>query len=62
MTIFEQNDHIGGILRYGIPEFRLPNSILDRIYPQMLDMGIKFKPNTTIFLNITLDDLFRDDF
>lgn len=62
VTIFEQNDQVGGILRYGIPEFRLPKTIIDRLTEKMLEMGIKIKPNTTIGANITVDDLFRDDF
>jgi glutamate synthase (NADPH/NADH) small chain len=62
VTIFEQNDQVGGIMRYGIPEFRLPKSILDRLTTLMVEMGIKIRPNTTIGANITVDDLFRDDF
>ncbi len=62
VTIFEQNDQVGGILRYGIPEFRLPKSVLDRLTQKLYEMGIKIKPNTTIGANITVDDLFRDDF
>ncbi len=62
VTIFEQNDQIGGVLRYGIPEFRLPKSIIDRFTVKMREMGIKIKPNTTIGANITVDDLFRDNF
>ena len=62
VTIYEQNDQVGGVLRYGIPEFRLPKSIIDRLTQKMCKMGIKIKPNTTIGTNITVDDLFRDDF
>lgn len=62
VTIFEQNDRVGGILRYGIPEFRLPKSIIDRLTQKMYEMGIKIKPNTTIGANLTVDELFRDNF
>lgn len=62
VTIFEQNDKIGGVLRYGIPEFRLPKDIIDRFAGKLLEMGVKIKPNTTIGANITVEDLFRDDF
>lgn len=62
VTIYEQNDQVGGVLRYGIPEFRLPKSIIDRLTQKLVEMGIKIKPNTTIGANITVDDLFRDDF
>lgn len=44
VTIFEQQDKIGGITRYGIPEFRLPKSILDRLEKQILAMGIRIRP------------------
>ena len=62
VTIFEQNDQVGGILRYGIPEFRLPKSIIDRFTQKLFEMGVKIKPNATIGANLTVDDLFRDDF
>ena len=62
VTIFEGNDHIGGILRYGIPEFRLPKSILDRLMNKLLETGIKIRPNTTIGANLTIEELFRDGY
>lgn len=49
VTIFEGKDKIGGVLRYGIPEFRLPKSVLDDFKYRHLDLkGIKFRPNTHI--------------
>jgi len=62
ITVYEGNDRIGGILRYGIPEFRLPKSILDRLMNVMVESGIKIRPNTTIGANLNIDDLFRDGF
>lgn len=63
VTIFESKDKIGGILRYGIPEFRLPKSVLDDIQYRHLEMkGIKIRPNTKIGAAIGLDDLFNDGF
>lgn len=62
ITVFESRDKIGGIMRYGIPEFRLPHSILDRYYTKMREMGILFRPNFTIGGNITLEDLFHDGY
>jgi len=62
VTVFEGHDKIGGILRYGIPEFRLPKNIIDRLYKIMIDSGIRVRPNTSIGANLTIDDLFRDDF
>lgn len=64
VTIFEGKDKIGGVLRYGIPEFRLPKSILDDIQYRHLEMkGIKIRPNTSIGGGaIGIDDLFRDGY
>lgn len=63
VTIFESKDKIGGVLRYGIPEFRLPKSILDDFeYRHLLLKGIKVRPNTTIGGAITIDDLLRDGY
>lgn len=62
ITIFEAHDKLGGVMRYGIPEFRLPKSILDRIKDKMKEMGIKIRFNTLIGPVLTIDDLFRDGY
>lgn len=62
ITIFEAHDKIGGVMRYGIPEFRLPKEILERIKEKLIYMGIKIRPNTLIGPTITVDDLFRDGY
>ena len=63
VTIFESKDQIGGILRYGIPEFRLPKSVLDDIQYRHLEMkGIRIRPNTRIGDAIGVDELFRDGY
>ena len=63
VTIFEGKDKVGGVLRYGIPEFRLPKSVLDDFKYRHLDLkGIKFRPNTHIGGAISIDDLFRDGY
>ena len=63
VTIFEGTDKIGGVLRYGIPEFRLPKSVLDDIEYRHLELkGIKVRPNTLIGSAITIEDLFRDGY
>jgi glutamate synthase (NADPH/NADH) small chain len=62
VTIFEAHDKIGGVMRYGIPEFRLPKSILERLKEKLLSLGVKIRPNTLIGKVITLDDLCRDDY
>jgi glutamate synthase (NADPH) small chain len=62
ITLFESMDSIGGTLRYGIPEFRLPKSILD-LYKKILDsLDVKFRPNTRIGVNITTEDMFMDGY
>lgn len=63
VTIFENQNEIGGVLRYGIPDFRLPKSILDDIQYRHIEMkGIKIRPNTNIGGSIGIDDLFRDGY
>ena len=57
VTVFEGREKIGGILRYGIPEFRLPKSILDRYYHRMREMGILFRPNFNLGGSTTIQDL-----
>ena len=62
VTVFETREKIGGILRYGIPEFRLPKSILDRYYRRMRDMGILFRPNFELGGSTGIQDLFDDGY
>ncbi len=62
ITVFEVRDKIGGILRYGIPEFRLPKSILDRYYRKMRELGIKFRPNFAIGGSTSIKDLLEDGY
>ncbi len=62
VTIIDSKDKIGGVLRYGIPEFRLPKSLLDRLLDRMKDLGIQFRPNTLIGPTVTIDDMFDDGY
>ena len=62
VTIFEWKDKIGGIMQYGIPEFRLPKSILDRYQIRMRELDIKIRPNTTIGAVLKIEDLLRDGY
>ncbi|MBR0218135.1 MAG: NAD(P)-dependent oxidoreductase [Clostridia bacterium] len=63
VTIFDSRDKIGGVMRYGIPDFRLPDSVLDDLAYRHLELkGIRFRPNTYIGSAITIDDLFRDGY
>ena len=63
VTIYDSRDKIGGVLRYGIPDFRLPDTVLDDLAYRHLELkGIEFRPNTYIGSAITIDDLFRDGY
>ena len=63
VTIFESHDKIGGVLRYGIPEFRLPKSVLDDFeYRHLRLKDIKVRPNTDVGKALKVDDLFRDGY
>ena len=62
VTIFEEKDRIGGMLQYGIPEFRLPRSILDRYKARLLEMGIKIRPHVVMGGDLMIDNLFRDGY
>jgi glutamate synthase (NADPH/NADH) small chain len=62
VTVFESKSKIGGVLRFGIPEFRLPKSIIDRYETLMRKLGIKIKPNITIGKAFGIEELFRDGF
>ena len=63
VTIFESHDKIGGVLRYGIPEFRLPKSVLDDFeYRHLRLKDIKVRPNPDVGKALKIDDLFRDGY
>ncbi len=62
VTIFDAKDKIGGIMQYGIPDFRLPKSILERYANLLRGIGIKIRPNTTIGGALEIKDLFRDGY
>ncbi|MDQ0150176.1 NAD(P)-dependent oxidoreductase [Eubacterium multiforme] len=62
VTIFEAHEKIGGVLRYGIPEYRLPNEIVDKIAEKLEDLGVKIRPNIMIGPVITIDRLFEDGY
>jgi len=62
VTMYDQNDKMGGVLRYGIPEFRLQKSVLDTMVSHLKALGVIIRPNTTVGKNLTIDNLFRDGF
>ena len=62
VTIFESKTEIGGVLRYGIPEFRLPKAIVDKYEGLLRKLGVKIKYNVTIGKAFGIEELFRDGF
>ena len=62
VTIFDSKERVGGVMRYGIPDFRLPRTILDRYAARLEEMGVKFRANTTIGGALEIHDLFRDGY
>ena len=48
VTVFEKSDRIGGLLRYGIPDFKLEKGVIDRRLEQMREEGVKFRPGVFI--------------
>ncbi len=56
-TIFEAHDELGGMLRYGIPGYRVPREVLDGEIQRILDLGIEIRTNTSIGVDITLQEL-----
>ncbi|MBN2320944.1 MAG: FAD-dependent oxidoreductase [Acidobacteria bacterium] len=60
VTLFESFEKPGGMLRYGIPEYRLPRAVLDAEIQKILDLGVELRCSTTIGEDITLEDLRRD--
>ncbi len=57
VTVFERNDRIGGLLRYGIPDFKLEKHIIDRRLAVMEAEGIRFKTNANVGDNVPVDTL-----
>lgn len=62
VTIFDAHEKIGGVLRYGIPDFRLDKTYIDYIEEILVGYGVKIRPNTLIGPVLTLDRLFEDGY
>lgn len=60
VTVFEKADAIGGLLRYGIPDFKLTKSVIDRRLQLFLDEGMIFKPNVNVGVDISKDELYAE--
>ena len=62
VTVFEALHEIGGVLKYGIPEFRLPNAVVDHEIDGLRKLGVHFQCNTIIGKTLTISDLQKDGF
>ncbi len=62
VVVFEALHKLGGVLRYGIPPFRLPRVVLDREITNLKNMGVEFKTNVIVGKSITLKQLKDDGF
>jgi NAD(P)H-dependent glutamate synthase small subunit len=60
VVLFEKDDRIGGLLRYGIPDFKLEKPILDRRIQQMAAEGVRFEPGVEVGRQVTAEQLKRD--
>ena len=60
VTLFERDDRLGGLMRYGIPEFKMEKKRLDRRIEQMEAEGVSFKTNAHVGDNISVDDIRAD--
>ena len=62
VTVFEALHEIGGVLKYGIPEFRLPNKVVDIEIEGLRELGVSFIPDIVIGKTISYDQLIADGF
>ncbi len=60
VTVYERDDRIGGLLRYGIPEFKMEKKILDRRLNIMLEEGVMFRTNANVGINVSVEELRRE--
>jgi glutamate synthase (NADPH/NADH) small chain len=60
VTVFEKADRIGGLLRYGIPDFKLDKRLVDRRLEQMREEGIEFRPRCWVGRDVPAEDLRKE--
>src|ERR1700723_2254832 len=60
VTLIERQDRIGGLLRYGIPDFKMEKHLIDRRIDQMAAEGVTFRTNTEVGADVTIDQLLSD--
>ncbi len=62
VTVFEALHEIGGVLKYGIPEFRLPNAVVDAELDSLRDLGVKFRKDCIIGKTLSYEDLLAEGY
>jgi len=62
VTLFEARSKAGGMMRYGIPRYRLPEDLLDKEIKDIFDLGVEFRPNQALGQQITLDRLKKEGY
>jgi glutamate synthase (NADPH/NADH) small chain len=60
VTLYERNARLGGLLRYGIPDFKMEKHLIDRRLSQMLAEGVTFKSNTEVGITISVEDMLNE--
>ena len=59
VTLFEKNDRVGGLLRYGIPDFKMEKHLIDRRMAQMTEEGVEFRASVEVGRDVSVADLLR---
>ena len=62
VSLFEKSPHLGGMLRYGIPEYRLPKDLLDKEISWITDLGVTVKTNSALGKDLTIENLKEQGF
>ncbi len=57
VTLFEKNDRVGGLMRYGIPDFKMEKHLINRRQVQMMAEGVVFKTSTEVGVHVSIDSL-----
>ncbi len=60
VTVFDEREHLGGMMRYGIPGFRTPRDVLDTEIQRILDLGVKARTKCRVGTDLTLEQLRKD--
>src|SRR5205823_12321209 len=60
VVLFEREDRIGGLLRYGIPDFKMEKHLIDRRMAQMSEEGVEFRPNMNVGVDVSARSLLDE--